>query len=43
MHVVKVHNDDLNDGYNVVSENETLIQTILLLYTKRYDKNKNEL
>ena len=32
MHVSKVHSDDLDDGYNVVSENETLIQTISLLY-----------
>ena len=32
MHVLKVHSDDLDDGYNIVSENETLIQTISLLY-----------
>ena len=34
MHVLKVHSDDLDDGYNVLSENETLIQTILLLLYK---------
>ena len=26
MHVLKVHSDDIYDRYNVVSENETLIQ-----------------
>ena len=32
MHILKVHSDDLDDGYNVVSENETLMQTLSLLY-----------
>ena len=36
--VSQPEHDDLDDGYNV--ENEILIQTIWLLYTKRYDKYK---
>ena len=40
MQVLKVHDDDLDDGYNVVSESETLIKNNIVVIQKWYDNYK---
>ena len=41
--IKKIHDDDLDDGYNVVSERETSIKTRSLWHKNHYVKYKNKI